>query len=171
MPSAAGATGFTFETASEFSAKASRLRDDQGRPVETFRFELVEGEPIDAELFRAVRFNQTNLKAFFDAVGGWTFDQKVRAVIAIDQLGVRFPLRDDEVDAIDIEFHVVDGLRDLAIQLVRDGMFGHVPEEITGYLDYDAMARDLSAAYSLVTVAGMNCAFSVGGAETLLGEF
>ena len=56
---------------------------------------------------------------------------------------------------------MVGGLRDLAVQLVRDGVYGQVPEAIVDYLDYDALARDLASSYSTVRVAGMSCAFSI----------
>jgi len=43
----------------------------------------------------------------------------------------------------DISFLCGDSLEDLAYVLVEDGYFGEIPETISGYIDYAAIARDM----------------------------
>ncbi len=45
-------------------------------------------------------------------------------------------------------------MQELAQQFVEEGLFGEIPEKIQHYLDYDAIARDLSMDYSEITIAG-----------------
>lgn len=47
-------------------------------------------------------------------------------------------------------------MRDLAEQFVDEGLFGDIPERLQFYIDYDAIARDLSVDYSVAEVAGQN---------------
>ena len=41
-----------------------------------------------------------------------------------------------------------DDWEDMAIQYVEDGLFGDIPDNIQGYLDYERLGRDLSFDYS-----------------------
>ncbi len=40
------------------------------------------------------------------------------------------------------------------MQFVDDGLFGEIPAAIANYLDYDAIARDLSADYAETIIDG-----------------
>lgn len=48
----------------------------------------------------------------------------------------------DELD--DITFYQDMSLKDVAEEMVDEGLFGDIPESIINYIDYDAIARDLS---------------------------
>ena len=37
---------------------------------------------------------------------------------------------------------------------MEDGLFGDIPERLAGYIDYDAIARDLAMDYGETTIAG-----------------
>lgn len=45
-------------------------------------------------------------------------------------------------------------MRELAEQFVDEGLFGDIPERLAGYIDYDAIARDLAMDYAETTIAG-----------------
>ena len=45
-------------------------------------------------------------------------------------------------------------MRALAEQFVDDGLFGDIPERLQFYIDYDAIARDLSMDYGEAEIAG-----------------
>ncbi len=51
-------------------------------------------------------------------------------------------------------------MRELAQQFVDDGLFGEIPERIQGYLDYDAIARDLAMDYSETNIAGTKLVYA-----------
>ena len=153
------ATGFYFESAEDYAAKAAALRNNYGQPVEEFEIQFIDGEAIDAALFEALRVNQTNLDGYFEAVADWSDDQKTRVIIAVGEVGISFTLGDDEPDQLDIDLYEVDTLRDLAIQFVEEGLFGEIPKSIENYLDYDAIARDLSMDYGTTMIAGTRYAY------------
>lgn len=160
------ATGFYFESAEGYAAKASQLRNRYGQPVEEFEIQFIKpapakagGETIDAELFEALVISQANLASFFEAVADWSDDQKVKIIIAVGEIGCRFKLGQNEPDQIDIDLYEIDSLRDLATQFVEDGLFGEIPKAIENYLDYDAIARDLAMDYGTVTIAGTHYAY------------
>lgn len=153
------ATGFYFESAEDYAAKASQLRNRYGQPVEEFEIQFIDGETIDAELFAAIHVSQANIEGFFMAVADWSDDQKIKIIIAVGEVGYRFALGKDDPDQFDIDLYEIDTLRDLAVQFVDDGLFGDIPKPIENYLDYDAIARDLAMDYGTVTVAGTRYAY------------
>lgn len=48
----------------------------------------------------------------------------------------------------DCEIYMNTNLKELAEQFVDDGMFGDIPDSISSYIDYEAIARDLSFDYT-----------------------
>ena len=68
------------------------------------------------------------------------YDQKKLAYLIDDGCSVDNAL--DELD--DLEFYEDMRLVDVAEQLVDDGCFGEIPASIQNYIDYKAIARDLS---------------------------
>lgn len=54
----------------------------------------------------------------------------------------------------DVEIHDVSTMRELAEQFVDEGLYGEVPEAFQYYIDYGAIARDLAADFSEITIAG-----------------
>lgn len=53
----------------------------------------------------------------------------------------------DLSDALDsyegVNFYPMQTLKDVAEQLVDDGLFGDIPKSLVNYIDYDAIARDM----------------------------
>ena len=155
------ASGFYFEDYDSYRAKATALRNDYGQPVEEFEIQFIDGVEIDGQLAEAICVNQGNLGQFFEAVEEWDDDQKMRVIIAVWECG--YPLEADcDPESFDIELYPVEGMKDLAQQFVEDGLFGEIPEPLQFYIDYDAIARDLSVDYTETTIAGQTVVYRCG---------
>jgi antirestriction protein len=79
------------------------------------------------------------------------FAEEFEALSEHDQKIVAWLIKDqcyDRADALDkcdeVTFYEGQTLQDVAEQLVDDGCFGDIPKAIASYIDYDAIARDLS---------------------------
>ena len=48
----------------------------------------------------------------------------------------------------DVEIYEEMNINELAEQFVEDGLFGEIPKPLINYIDYDAIARDLSMDYT-----------------------
>jgi len=153
------AAGFYFESAEDYARKAATLCNTYGQPVEEFEIQFIDGERLDAELFETLKVAQSDIGAYFEAALNWSDDRKVRAIIAVGEVGHRFRFGEGDPDRFDIDLYEIDSLRDLAIQFVDEGLFGDIPEAIENYLDYDAIARDLAMDYGTVTIAGAYYAY------------
>lgn len=156
------ARGFYFDTASEYSAKASKLKNDYGQPVEEFEIQFNGGDGLDAKLFEALGVNQANHEAFFEAVTDWSDDDKIKVIIAVGEAGYKFTLGDDEPDQFEVDLYQADSLADLAAQFVEEGLYGEMPDPLRNYIDYDAIARDLSVDYGDIQLNGTRYIYRCG---------
>ena len=142
------ASGFYFETVEEYNTQASKLKNSYGQPVEEFELQFIDGEGIDAALFKALGVHQGNFPSYLEAVAKWREEEKIKVIIAVGEAGYKFNLGEDTPDQFEIDLYELDSLKDLAEQFVEEGLFGEIPASIRNYLDYDAIARDLSMDYS-----------------------
>ena len=147
------AAGFYFDSYEEYANKALKLRNDHGDPVEEFEIQFIDGDDIDCDLARAIGLNQANLKQYFDAVEGWDEDDKTRVILAVGECGYVFEDSTQPGD-FDLDIYPFDTMRELAAHFVEEGLFGDIPERLQFYIDYDAIARDLSMDYAEAEVAG-----------------
>jgi hypothetical protein len=150
------ANGFYFETAEEYNERANKLLNSYSWPVEEFEIQFIDGERIDRELFHALGVHQGNFAAYLEAVEDWSEDDKIKVIISVGEVGCKFDLGKDTPDQFDIDLYELDSLKDLAEQFVEEGLFGDIPASIQNYLDYDAIARDLSMDYSEIRIDGTN---------------
>jgi hypothetical protein len=148
------ANGFFFETVEEYNTQASKLRNSYGQPVEEFELQFIDGESIDADLFKALGVHQGSFPAYLEAVDEWSADDKIKVIIAVGEAGYKFDLGKDAPDQFDIDLYELDSLKDLAEQFVEEGLYGEIPKALQYYIDYEAIARDLGMDYSLVKVSG-----------------
>lgn len=153
------ASGFYFDTADEFEAKSSKCVNDYGDPVEEFEIQFIDGEDIDCALATAWGLYQSNFSDFLNAVEFWDDHQKRAFIIAVGECGYDFDPANDSPDDFDVDLYEVDSLRELAEQFVDEGLFGDIPERLSYYLDYDAIARDLAHDYTHTTIAGTSFAY------------
>ncbi|MEM6381298.1 MAG: antirestriction protein ArdA [Pseudomonadota bacterium] len=148
------ATGFYFESANDYAAKAETNRNEYGDPVEEYEIQFIDGEALDCALAQAWGVNQANVGAFLEACDLWDDDQKTRFIIAVGECGYDHGQVASDPDQIDITFYQDISMRELAEQFVDEGLFGEIPERLQAYLDYDAIARDLAVDYAETVIAG-----------------
>lgn len=100
-----------------------------------------------------IGLNQANLVQFFSAVDDWDDTDKTRVILAVGECGYAF---DAEIRPSDFDLDIYEGvtMRELAEQFVEEGLFGDIPERLQFYIDYDAIARDLSVDYAETEIAG-----------------
>ncbi len=150
------ASGFYFETAAEYEEKSSKLKNSYGQPVEEFELQFIDGDSIDADLFKALNVHQGNFQAYLEAIEDWSEEDKIKVIIAVGEAGYKFDLGTDMPDQFDIDLYELDSLKDLAAQFVEEGLFGVIPASIQNYLDYDTIARELGMDYSEIRINGTN---------------
>ena len=155
------ASGFFFGDYDDYTNKAPALRNAHGDPVEEFEIQFIDGESIDCALAKAIGLNQANLAQFFGAVEDWDDDDKTRVILAVGECGYAF---DAETRPNDFDLDIYEGvtMRELAEQFVEEGLFGEIPERLQFYIDYDAIARDLSVDYAEAEIAGQRLIYRCG---------
>lgn len=156
-----GIAGFYFRSVESFQQQAAGLTDIFGQPVEEFEIQFIDGEEIDAALFKALRVHPGTLDVYFEAVHTWHDDDKIKIIIAVGECGCTFR-PDSNPDDFDILIYEMDSLQELAWHYVDDGLFGDIPENIRCYLDMDAIARDLGVDYTEINIAGRNYIYRCG---------
>jgi len=130
------------------------MKSDFGEPVEEFEIQFIDGEQVDAELADAIGANQASILDVLGVIDSWEEYQKRTVIIAAGECGYAFNPAKDDPDSLEVDVYPAQGLRELAEQFVDDGLFGEIPERLRFYLDYDAIARDLSVDYTETSVAG-----------------
>jgi hypothetical protein len=98
---------------------------------------------------------QGNFEQFLESTE--TLDQfdKIKLIIATGECGYSFDLESDDPDDLDIDIYDLDTMKELAEQFVDEGLFGEMPKHLQHYIDYDAIAYDLSMDYTETTIAGI----------------
>ncbi len=144
------ATGFYFEDAETYETKRASLTNDYGQPVEEFEIQFIDGEAIDAQLFKALSISQATILAFMEKVEEWDDADKQKMIIAVGEAGYDFDLTADNPDDFPVDIYEFSSLRELAEHFVEEGLWG----DISMYIDYDAIARDLGYDYSETTIDG-----------------
>ena len=149
------ATGFFFENANTFATKAASLRNAHGQPVEEFEIQFIDGAATDAALVDTTGLHQGDITAFFEKIGDWDEDQKRTVIIGAGACGYAFDWHTGCPEDFDVDIYEMESLRELAEYFVDEGLFGDIPERLQGYLDYDAIARDLGFDYSEIEISGV----------------
>ena len=147
------ASGFYFETMEEYAEKSGKLRNDYGQPVEEFEIQFIDGELIDVELCGAIGINQANIGDVIEGIDNWSDDEKRQIILAVGD-GYSFDPKTDDPASFDVTIYELDSMRELAEHFVEEGLFGDIPENLRFYIDYDAIARDLSVDYATAEIAG-----------------
>lgn len=155
------ACGFYFESFEDYIGKAAKARNDYGAPVEEFEMQFIDGERIDCELAKAIGLSQANIKRYFALLDAWDDDDKTCVILAVGECGYDFT-DDTQPDDFELDIYPNWSLRDLAEDFVREGLFGEIPERLECYLDFDAIARDLSADYTETEIAGTRLVYRCG---------
>lgn len=123
--------------------------------MEEFEIQFINGDQIDAELFRALGVHQGNFGSFIEACTAWEDYVKVLAVIAVGECGHIYG-PDFDPEGFDIVVYEEESMIELAREFLAEGLFGDIPETICHYLDWDAIARDMTMDYTEIRIAGTN---------------
>ncbi|RVT87447.1 antirestriction protein ArdA [Rhodobacteraceae bacterium CCMM004] len=156
------ATGFYFHDYAEYRSKAKTCRNAYGDPVEEYDLQFIDGEPIDCALAAAIGLTQANCKAFFEAVRSWDDDDdKLRVIIAVGDCGYSF---DDstKADDFDVDIYDVESFVELAQLFIDEGVFGSLGDLPYAYIDFQAIARDLTIDYSELEIDGRTIIYRCG---------
>ena len=146
--------GFCFTSNEAFEAWATQKRNDHGKIVEAFEFEIVDGDVLDEALAKAWKLKPDNIAAYFEAVEEWDICDKELYIVAVRECGYwHFDVIDD-LDSIELDIYAVGSLKELAEQFVDEGVYGDIPDTLQSYIDYDAIARDLAVDFSETMIAG-----------------
>lgn len=146
------ANGFYFHNLDEYITKSFNLN---GPLIEEYEIQFIDGEGIDCKLFEALNITQCNIGAYFEAIENWEEYQKINVIIAVGECGYKFDICNDDPDDFDVDLYQFDTMKELAEHFVDEGLFGEIPDNIKFYLDYDAIARDLSMDYAQITIDGI----------------
>lgn len=153
------APGFYFQNFEDYQVLAAKAVNAYGDHVEEFEIQFIDGEPIDVALARAFDLNQSNVGQFLEAAAEWDGSRKIRFIIAVGEYGQESDPA--SVDDFDIDIYEIGIMRELAERFIDEGLFGEIPSHLEGYIDYDAVARDLSVDFSQAEIAGINYVFRV----------
>lgn len=156
------AEGFYFRSPDEYRRQLVDILNSFGDAVEEFEIQFLEGGLLSCELAKAWGVNQANLRDFFRVVDEWNEEEKIRFIIAVGECGYTFDPGTTDADDFDVDLYRMESLRDLAIEFVDEGLFGDIPERLQSYIDYDAIARDLSLDYSEAVIAGERLIYRCG---------
>lgn len=152
------ATGFYFETAEEYDRLSAENRNECGEVVEEYEIQFIDGDDLDADLAKAFGLNQASFRRFLEAADDYSDDEKLAFIIAVGECGYSV----DRADDADIDIYPDMNMRELAEQFVDEGLFGDIPANLACYLDYDAIARDLSVDYTETEIAGQRLVYRCG---------
>lgn len=150
------ARGFFFVDAVDYESKRNACRNAYGDEVEEFEIQFIDGNDLDAAMFEALGINQATILPFINKLDEWDDDNKTKLIIAVGEGGYSFDIAHDNPDDFEVDLYADMTLKDLAYQFVDDGLFGDIPERLSYYLDYDAIARDLAHDYAETSICGDN---------------
>lgn len=154
------ASGFYFEDAETYKAKIGNVRNDHGEIVEEFEIQLIDADLIDCQVCEAIGLYQSNILTVMEKLEEWDDSEKYFIIIAVGECGYSFDIESDSPYDFDVTIYEVDNLKELAYQFVDEGLFGDIADNITCYLDYDAIARDLGCDYTETTINGQGVVYA-----------
>lgn len=154
------ANGFFFADGEDYLTKVKACKNAYGQPVEEFEIQFIDGNDLNAELFKALDISQATILSFIDKLDIWEDHQKKHLIVAVGECGYNFDAETGDPDDFDVILYTDMKLSDLAYQFVDESLFGDIPEHLTNYIDYDAIARDLGHDYSEITIAGEVCCYA-----------
>ncbi len=148
------ANGFYFESLEEFQAKMKVALNVYGQPVEEFELQFIDGDHIDCDLAKGWGINQANVGSYLDAVETWDDHDKRVFIIAVGEAGYSFDPETVSPNDFDVDVFHAQSMVDLAEDFVAEGLFGDIPDHLSHYIDYEAIACDLAVDYTETEIAG-----------------
>jgi antirestriction protein len=152
IPYDISASGFYFATVEEYRKKSASHLNEYGDQVDEFEIQFIDGDTLDLEVFNALSVDQSNICAFIEKCEEWDDSEKDYLIVAVGECGYDFDIETDSPYDFGVTIYEVDNLKDLTYQFVDEGLLGDIPDNLSCYLDYDAIARDLGMGYSEITI-------------------
>lgn len=151
------ASGFYYESYEEYLEKSKGHVDRFGQPVEEYEIQFIDGSDSECEFCKAIGIHQGNQEQVFEFLEEYE-DNEHAMIMALVQLsyykdGFEF---DQDPEQLDISIYYCDSMKELAEEFAAEGLFGEIPGHLKNYIDFDAMARDLSYDYTEDRVIGNN---------------
>lgn len=138
QPFSFDARGFYFHDMTSFEAQFEANKDAFGNHVQEYEFQFIDGD--GAELFRALKIDQSTLDVWFDQVENMDeHEQAALAYLTGECLGM------DVIDALETVDEVClfqGNAKDYAEDVFTE-MYPDLPEGLRMYIDIEAFARDL----------------------------
>ena len=146
------AEGFYFREFDEYSNQAATAKNQYGDKVEEFEIQFIDGNQLDCELAKAWGVNQANIERFIEVSEEWDDEEKIRFILAVGEGSLSFD--PDTVDPwnLDIDVYRMDSLEELAVEVVEGWCFGDTSDRLKPYIDYKAIADDLSIDFSCTVI-------------------
>ena len=135
QPYAIDARGFYFSSNIDFQSQMATAKDRFGNPVEEFEFQLIDGH----ELLAACRFDQANLHWLeeVELLKEW---EKPALFYLMDQRGCDLEEALGKVDDVCLyRGRLLEAAETLFDEIHAD----RIPDDLKGYFDMEAFARDL----------------------------
>lgn len=148
------ANGFYFNDYETYKVKAASNKNEYGDPVEEYEIQFIDGSYLDCDFAKAYGLYQNNIKMFFDTIEEWEEHEKEIFIIAVGECGYSFDPDTVSPSDFEVEIYFLDSMKELAEQFINEGVFGEIPDTLNNYIDYEAIARDLSVDYSETVIAG-----------------
>lgn len=127
-------SGFYFSILEEYETKEKANR------CEEFELQFIDGDTGDAELFESLKINQATLTQWFEIEG---MDEEAKA-------GIYFLVSDRGASLVDALDQCEDcilfqgSIEDYAAEYLEEsGIMASIPEDLRGYFDIEAYARDM----------------------------
>lgn len=79
---------------------------------------------------------------------------KLILTIACVECGHSFDAHKDDPRAFDVNIYFCESMENLAGTFVDEGLYGEIPERLAHYINYDAIARNLSVDFTGTEIAG-----------------
>ncbi|WP_282078667.1 antirestriction protein ArdA [Epibacterium ulvae] len=136
------------------AAKAAGNHNAFGDLVEEYEIQFIDGDEIDCALAKAWGVTQANMGDYFIACDKWEEYQKQMFIIGVGEIGYDFDPANVHPDNFDIDIYPVSDMKELAEQMIEEGLFGEIPEHLERYIDIDAIARDLHYDYTETEIVG-----------------
>lgn len=131
------ATGFYFTDLADYEALAAVAADDDGRPVEEFEIQYIDGD--HAELFAALHVSQASLAAWFDLLDALG-DDGDRYLVACHLAGLGY--EPSEIVRRWDDYSLYHGTAaDYAAEIVAECYT--LPGNLEAYIDYERLGRDM----------------------------
>lgn len=127
--------GFYFTSLEEYQAKEKANR------CEEFELQFIDGNTGDSELFERLKINQATLTTWFEEIEGMDEEHKAGLFFLVADRGASLA---DALEQCEDCILYQGSMSDYASEYLEEsGILKSIPEDLRGYFDVEAYARDM----------------------------